>query len=777
MKYRNLILKIFSLGVGIAISFVLIAKVSFESSYDSFYKDIDRIYQIGCKAIHNGKHAEYGHISGAVAPGFVQYVPGVETATRMTGLFESNRFVLEDKSVVSGYSNLADTAFFKVFQREILAGDAYTVFNTPGQTMVSRSFAEKLGGIDQAMNKQIVNEDMPQIKWTIGGVFEDFPDNGTFSYDVLLSLASYAKWSTENWVGNDRYTGYVKLEPGVDPSSLSDAIRLMQEKNQPQLIEAEKDGNSLTYYLKPFNKAHTSMDYVHNQMLILSIISFILLVISLMNYSLISVSEMVKRSKDMGVHKCYGAEGWDVYKMLMKETAITLVWSSIIAVILTIGAQSLIEELLGVTLLSLIIPQTCVILSILLVFLFLISVWVPGYLYNHVPVSIVFHHYQANKRHWKLALLTVQFAINVFMVGFLLIISGQYNKVLSLDVGYDYEHVYGYNTAGVELSSTLRAIESLQSLPEVIDVERCYTLPFAPCSGNNVYLPEMQKELFNIADQYLGTEGIFDFFDFKLIEGRVPQTLKEVAVSRRFLTEINKFTDWSDGAIGKQVGITEHCNDFSDYLTITGVYEDYLIGSGNYPDERPSVRFTAEMNSDEWMPFTVLKLKNDNPEVLEKIRKTVQSCIEEKTIEILSYRDEMVNIYDNNRKMRNTILVGCIFAIVIAFLGLVGYIMDEALRRSKEIAIRKINGATTNEIISLFVKDILKLALIAVVIGDAAAYYVSGLWLEQFAEKVSLSIGYFLAADVVVVGLIISVVVLYSMKIAHANPVESLKSE
>ena len=127
--------------------------------------------------------------------------------------------------------------------------------------------------------------------------------------------------------------------------------------------------------------------------------------------------------------------------------------------------------------------------------------------------------------------------------------------------------------------------------------------------------------------------------------------------------------------------------------------------------------------------------------------------------------------------MRNTILVGCIFAIVIAFLGLIGYIMDEALRRSKEIAIRKINGATTGEIISLFVKDILKLVLIAVVIGDAAAYYVSDLWLEQFAEKVSLSIGCFLVADVIVVGLIISVVVLYSMKIAHANPVESLKSE
>ena len=177
------------------------------------------------------------------------------------------------------------------------------------------------------------------------------------------------------------------------------------------------------------------------------------------------------------------------------------------------------------------------------------------------------------------------------------------------------------------------------------------------------------------------------------------------------------------------------------------------------------------------MPYNLMKLKDNHPQTIAKIREVLQSCIEDRQIELYSYKDEFVRLYDDSKKMRNTILVGCLFAIVIAFLGLIGYIMDEASRRSKEIAIRKINGATTNEILSLFVKDILKLALIAVVIGDVAAYYVSGLWLEQFAEKVSLSIGYFLAADVIVVGLIVSVVVLYSMKIAHSNPVESLKSE
>ena len=765
-----------SLGVGIALSFVLIAKVSFEASYDSFYKDIDRIYQIHCHITHYGKHTEYGQVSGAIAPGYVQYVPGVEYATRMTGLFESKKFILEDQSIVTASSELVDTTFFKVFNREVLQGDAYETFNTPHRVMVSRTFAEKLGGIDKAMNQQIANEEMPDWKLTITGVFEDFPDNGTFGYDVLISLASFRKTTTENWVGNDRYRGYVKLKPGVDPVSLRDAVRLMQEKHQPELIAAEKDGNTLSYYLKPFNKAHTSDEYVHNQMLILSIVSFILLVISMMNYSLISVSETVKRSKEMGVHKCYGAEGWDVYKMLMKETALTLCWASLIAIFLTVAAQPLIEELLAVTLVSLMIPQTCVILGILLIILFAVSVLIPGYFYNHVPVSIVFRYYQTNRRHWKLALLSVQFAINIFMVGLLLIISGQYNKVLNIDPGYNYENVYGYSTAGVEIEATLRAIQTLQSMPEVLDVERCYTVPYAYCSGNNVYLPELQKELFNIADQYEATEGFFDLFGIKIIEGRVPKTEMEVAVSRRFLDEMSKFADWSDGAIGKQVGITEHCSG-SDYLTITGVYEDYLIGNSNYPDTRASVRFTAEMNKPNAMTHTIVKLKDSHPETVEKVQQAVQSCIEGKEMEIISYRDEMNKYFNDNRKMRNTIFVGAIFAIVIAFMGLIGYLRDEALRRSKEIAIRKINGATTAEIVGVFVKDILKLAGIAVVVGDVAVYYVANLWLEQFATKVSLSLAYFLLSDVIVVGLILLIVIMSSWRIANANPVLSLKNE
>ena len=120
LKFNN-ILKILSLGIGLAIGCILIAKVCFESSYDNFYKGLDRIYLI--KAVYSlrGETDENSQVSGGVAPGFKKYVPGVESATRTTFLFESDKFYTEEKALVTGTLVLADTAFFDVFDRKILA--------------------------------------------------------------------------------------------------------------------------------------------------------------------------------------------------------------------------------------------------------------------------------------------------------------------------------------------------------------------------------------------------------------------------------------------------------------------------------------------------------------------------------------------------------------------------------------------------------------------------------------------------------------------------------
>ena len=772
----DILIKVLSLGVGLAVGIVLIAKVFFELSYDSFYKDIARVYTINTWYSQNGDENDYGQVSGAVAVGFMEEVPGVEEGTRTTYVFNGDIYLDEDGNKLQATLVCADTCFFKVFDRPILAGDPVKVLGKWGSVMVSRSFAEKMGGVRECIGQQICNRDAADLKFTIEGVFEDFPDNGTLDYDILLSMATYGEWSPNNWLGNDRYRGYVKLTPGVDPNTLKDGIRKMQEAHQ-SLEELEEIGLSLTYYLKPFSKLHTSNREVKTQVILLSIVAALLILISLLNYILIVISSLVKRSKEVGVRKCYGAEGRHIYVMLAKEASMHILLSLALAAVIIFAGRGIIENLLGVPFQTLLVPQSVIAIVAVFLFVLFISIVVPAELYKRIPVDAALKNYTENSRRWKLGLLGVQVLINVFLVVMMLIIGRQYQKVSHSNPGYDYENLFYVDIFGGDYQEHVRAVQALEGLSEVTGVATSYNLPYQGASGNNVHIPDDQRELFNIADQYSCSDGFFELMGIPFIDGRAPKGDLEVAVDEKFVARMADFTDWSDGAVGKQVFITEHGPVTDEgipyYYTITGVYKSYLIGNLQGVDPRPSVMFHGEIGKD-YMPHILFKV---NPASLPAVRAALEQALEGREIDIVSYEDAMRAAYADSRKMRNTMALGAVFSLLIALLGLIGFIRDESLRRSKEMAVRKINGATTRDILGVFAKNILALSSVMAVIACVAAYFVAHKWLEQFAEKVSLNPLYFIGGAVLVLLIVLGVVVMNCLRIARANPVESLKNE
>ena len=778
MKTKSdILIKVLSLGVGLAVGIVLIAKVFFELSYDSFYKDIDRVYTINTWYSMQGEEKDYGQVSGAVAVGFMDEVPGVEAGTRTTYVFNGNTYLDENGNKLSGTLVCADTCFFQVFDRPILAGDPVKVLGKWGSVLVNRSFAEKMGGVQECIGKQICNADMDGLKLTIEGVFEDFPENGSLDYDILLSMDTYGKNSTDNWLGNDRYKGYVKLMPGVDPNTLADAIRKMQEAHQP-LERIEAQGTTLKYFLKPFSTMHTSSPEVKSQVILLSIVAALLILISLLNYILIVISSMVKRSKEVGVRKCYGAEGRHIYGMLTKEALLHILLSLVLAAIIIFAGRSIVENLLGVPFQTLLVPQSIVAIVALVLFVLVISIVVPAELYQRIPVYAALKNYTENSRNWKLGLLGIQVLINVFLVVMMLIIGRQYQKVSHADTGYDYKNLYYFDMFDGDRQALTRAHQTLQSLPEVSAVAAAYNLPFEGSNGDNVYLPDDDRELFNIADQYECSPEFYDLMGIQFLEGRAPRDTMEMAVDEKFVTKMAEFTDWRDGAVGKQVFVTGHVlngDSLPFYFTISGVYKSYLIGNLTGVDRRPSALFYGEIGSmSSWMPHTFFKVR---PEALPKVRQALEQALEGREINILSYEEQMRAAYADSKKMRNTMAIGAVFSLLIALLGLIGFIRDESLRRSKEMAVRKINGATTRDILGVFAVDLLKLSGVMAVIACIGAFFVARKWLEQFAEKVSLNPLYFIGGALLVLAIMLGVVVLNCLKIAHANPVESLKNE
>ena len=778
-------IKVLSLGMGLAVGIVLIAKVFFELSYDSFYKDIDRVYTINTWISMQGNEKDYGQVSGAVAVVFMEEVPGVEAGTRTTFVFNGDTYLDEDGNKLNATLVCADTCFFQVFDRPILAGDPVKALGTWGSVMVSRSFAEKLidssvseaKDLSSVIGKQIANEDMAGLKLTIEGVYEDFPKNGSLDYDILLSMDTYGKQSTDNWNGNDRYKGYVRLMPGVDPATLADAIRKMQEAHQP-LEQIEAQGSTFRYFLKPFSKMHTSDPEVKSLVILLSIVAALLILISLLNYILIVISSLVKRSKEVGVRKCYGAEGKHIYFMLTKEALLHIILSLGLAAAIIFAGRGIVENLLGVPFTTLLVPQSIVAIGALVVFVLIISIVVPAELYQRIPVYAALKNYSENSRGWKLGLLGVQVLINVFLVVMMLIIGRQYQKVTHADTGYDYDNLYYVSFFDGDRQAIIRAVGTLESLPEVSGVATAYNLPFQGSNGDNVYLPDDDRELFNIADQYECSDGFYDLMGIEFLEGRAPRDSSEIVVDEKFVKKMAEFTDWSDGAVGKQVFITGHDRSRDaerSYFTISGVYKSYIIGNLTGVDQRPSALFYGEIGSmSSWMPHVLFKVQ---PEALTEVKETLESALEGREINIVSYEEQMRAAYDDSRKMRNTMAVGAVFSLLIALLGLIGFIRDESLRRSKEMAVRKINGATTQDILGIFALDIMNLSTGMAVIASIGAVFVARKWLEQFAEKISLHPLYFVGGALLVLTIVLGIVVLNCLRIARENPVESLKNE
>lgn len=771
MNVKNTFTKSLSLGIGLAVSVVLIAKICFELNYDNCYPDAERICVIKTHYSISGESIDYGQVSGGVAPGFKQYIPGVKAATRTTGYWESDRFVDEEGNVVKGSSVIADTSFFDVFGAGILSGNPKEALGKKLTVMVSRSFAERLGGVDRAVGKIIHNEDTPGLKVTVEGVFEDFPRHSSMRHDVLLSMESYNEFSRNNWVGNDRYKGYVKLEKGTDIGMLAPAIRLMQEKNQP-LDKIEEAGSAIEYYLTPIIKNHRSSKAVRNMVTILVIIAALLIAMSLLNYILIAVSAMVKRSKEMGVRKCFGARTPDIYRIMTKEALVDVTLALATAAVIILSIRPVIENIVDVPLKELFVPQAIVALCGVTAIVFIVAAVLPAKLYSSVPVTLAIRNYKENKRVWKLCLLFAQIGVSALFVCLVLVIGKQCDKAVNDDTGYDYDNLLYANVRGIDLSTHPALIERLASVSGVTDVQMSYSLPIDYSNGDNVYLPDEDKELFNIADQFEGTEGLFDMLGIPFIEGRYPRNSSEVAVSASFLDKMAQFEDWSDGAVGKQVRITS----YDGILTICGVYEDYRINTLTNPDERASVRVLG-IPGESYMPIVLIKVEETNPEIMARLDEVFKEMVPSREISVTAYSDTLREAYSGELKMRNTVIAGCVVCVLVALFGLIGYVRDETDRRGKEMAIRKINGAKTRDILRLFVSETLKLSLAAVIVADAGAYFIAKAWLRNFSERIAISPWYFIAGNLVVIALVIGTVVLNCLRISRGNPVESLKNE
>ena len=773
-KKQSNYIKIASLGLGLAVGLILITKALFELSYDNFYPDSENIYIVQ-QRIQRGNEAEkkYPQTSGGVAPGMKVEIPEVLDATRFTWFEDNAVFYTESKNRLVGTIVLADSCFFDVVPRPMVAGNAKEVLSRPMYALISDNLAKKMG--TDVVGQSITLDSYPGQTLTIGGVFEALPFNSSFKLDILVSLSSISRFmwdGTDNWFGNDRYMSFVKLLSGIDPSTLAPAIRQMQEKYQDISKIEEQYGAKIGYSFIPLTKYHSSQDDIKRKVKLLNWIAFALIFTAMMNYVLFVISAHVKRAKEMAVYKSFGANNRNISQLIYSETFIHLLAALCVAALALLLFRPVVEELLGTSVPALLSGQSCIVLLILVIVIFVVTGILPAKLFSSIPVATAFRSYRQSRRSWMLALFFVQLAAATFLITLLVIIGLQYRLMLNDHPGYVYENTAYCPVDGTTDAQRITAMEALERLPDVQAVATADCLLFEWASGNNIRLPGSDKELFNMADLYGIDERYLSLMEIPIIEGSGfysgVSTEEDMIVSHSFAQRICEMTLWSDGVVGKELMVSEH-----GLCRVVGVYNDVRVGVIGAEEKRPSAMFyTPEPEHVIFIRFHKL-----SGEGLQKAMDVLQSAIPDKDIVVTPYRDGILEGYNELRLFRNSVMVGSIIALALSLIGLLAYLRSEINRRSAEIAIRKVNGATIANVLILFAQNVFYLSIPALVAGAMVAAFVSGKMMENFSKKIDSGIMLYGVCSVAVLVVTLGIITAGCWRVATQNPVHSLKTE
>lgn len=751
------IIKVISLGLGLTMSILLFSRVAFEQSYDTCYKDYDDLYQIYSIFSAEGEQFEpqkqnCGPVAGAILENFPKEV---EAATSIAYFVSSP---LYNGSVrIDARKILADSLFFKTMGIEVLSGNPEKDLMQNDVIFLSDDLAQKIYGGENPIGKVISYN--KELQLTVKGTYVDLPENATMRPEAVISMptAWSRDWGNYSWRGGDSYYEYIRFRPGADKEVVNARLDAMIQKYRP---EEDKKAYGYTAFVKPIRDVYRDEDQVKRMDSIMSILALAILFIASLNYVLISISSLTYRAKAVGVHKCSGASGGTVFSMFLLETGIIIALALVLMGLILLNFQEFIEDTTAAKLSVLFAPDRIWVPLVVVLVLFIVGGILPGRLFARIPVSQVFRRYTEGKKGWKRPLLFVQFAGVAFICGLMYVVMAQYNYVKDKDMGYNPQRVAIGNVyfGGEEASGP--ALQFFRGLPYVEEVSSAVSTPVWSYSGSMIE-GEGGQSLFSTRFSY-ALEDYFKMMGMTMKEGRPARASDEIVVNEAFAERMR----WGDKALNHPLR-AEGRN-----LKVVGVLKNFHIGSFYQPQDVIMFGYTRTFGN------TVhVRLKEPFAENLRRLNKDVSEAYPDKTVDFYSMEDQILNKYNPVRVFSNATILAALTMFFVMLMGLIGYTTDEVRRRSKEIAIRKVNGAESSGILELLSKDVLYVAGPAVVIGIISAAYINGMWMDQFAEQVPLSWPVYILIALVILLLILACVIWKSWRIANENPVNSIKSE
>ena len=795
MALRNLsknkvfsVINISGFAIGLTCFILITVFVVDELSYDKYPAQAENIYRVNLSVAGNGDVAVYPLVDVAVGEGIKNAFPEVKASTR---IFSVSDFVkYDDKQFKEEHLAFADSNFLQLFSIPLVEGNTTNALVQPNSIVVSRSFAKKYFGNGEAVGQSITVGTRNTI-YKVTGVIDKVPANSHFHFDAFLSMSTFPN-TNKTWSNLGYYT-YLLLNKNTDPKKLEAkfpqlvakyVVPEIQHDMGVSLAEAQKSVNTFRFSLAPLTDIHLrsntkfelepngDIQYVY----IFSILALFILLLACVNFTNLSTARAIKRAREVGIRKVMGSVKKQLIVQFLSESVLFTFFSMLLSYVLIFLLLPYFNQLANKNISFDFFLNYKLILAVVLVSFIagiLAGIYPAFFLssFNTIRVLKGASMQGSQKKPLRSSLIVFQFFVSTALIIATVIIYQQLHYMQNKKLGYDKDQVLFLPDARLLGKDQTAFKQQLLQDNRVVSASISRSIPGGQImDGTEIYPKnensngtEIHASISHVDYDYLHTLGI------QILKGRnfskdFPTDSSGIVINEAAVQQLG----WTnENAVGKTI-----VRSGQEEFKVVGVVADF-----NYASLKQKIAPLMMMLGRNFGGLIIKINTRDVKGFLADLKKQWNSFNPAGPLEYNFLDEKFAALYASEQRTKQIFSAFAVLAIIIASLGLFGLSAFVIEQRAREIGIRKVLGASVQQVLLLVSKEFLLLVGIAFIISVPVTWWAMHEWLKDFAYRINIGTGVFVAAGLAAILIAFFTISFQAIKAAIANPVKSLRTE
>lgn len=775
-------INVFGLSVGFTCCLLIVLYIQHELSFDKFHTNAARIARVTMDYNNGDAQNKVATTGTKIGPQFTRTFAEVETYTRT--LKYSRVLKYQDKLFEEKNFLYADSAFFSMFSFPLISGNPAMALDGPEKIVLTQSAAKKYFGTEEPIGKIIRVADTKDFMVT--GIAADVPGNSQIKFDFVASFTSLSAAKEEKW-WEANYITYLLLKNENTLQPLQQQVYKYMKNVSTNELKMDA-GTYLTFQLEPLSKVHlySNLDGLepNNNIVyiyILAIVAILILLIACVNYTNLSTAKSASRSAEIGLRKVLGANKTQVFNQFISELIVFTLVAVLFAIFFSVLLLPFFNQLSGKELSSIVLfrPVTLLSLFILAIVVAFAAGSYPAFVLSNVRLIKILKSgfsFSSAGSGLRKTLIVFQFVISLFLITSTIVILKQLLYIKNKDLGYNKEQLVVLPVDQIILGNIDDLKKAMANDPNVVNIAAAYEAPTSIEWGDGLRKSGEDKGItvnaIPVDEDFVKTLGITIVAgsDYTQADVKAFDTTND-GLNLKYTYMLNesavKALGWTpEEAIGKSVAKGR------DGI-VKAVVKDFHFRSFHEPIN-PLVIFLDKRMSHQM--FVKISGRNVSA-TLQGLESVWKQRVPHRPFEYHFLDEDYNALYKSEERTAGVFTTFSTLAILLACLGLFALSAFELVKRTKEIGIRKVLGATIPNIVGLVSKDFLKLIFVAMVIAFPLAWFATNKWLQDFTFRIIISWWMFAVAAIIVLFIAFFTISFQAIKAALSNPVKNLRTE